>query len=115
MIWDVLKSVRDLKTLYRERYSDLQMVKSEIAYTDSLVTQCTQELLADFGSWFISAYGENATIESQGSQESRGDLMSILSRDVNILRIPESNDEDGSTQTSIKSPVSGKRQPRRQV
>lgn len=110
-----MQSTRDLKTLYRERYTDLQMAKSEITYTDNLVTQCTQELLADFGSWFRSAYGENATFESEGSQESRSDLMSILSRDVNILSIAENNDEEGSPQMSIKSPVSSKKQPRRQV
>lgn len=45
---------KELKGLYREQYSELQMVKAEADYTQKLVEQCTQELVTDFQEWCVS-------------------------------------------------------------
>lgn len=44
---------KELKGLYREQYSELQMVKAEADYTQKLVEQCTQELVMDFQEWYV--------------------------------------------------------------
>ena len=44
---------KELKGLYREQYSELQMVKAEAEYTQKLVEQCTQELVMDFQEWCV--------------------------------------------------------------
>lgn len=43
---------KELKGLYREQYSELQMVKAEADYTQKLVEQCMQELVQDFQDWY---------------------------------------------------------------
>ena len=50
---------KELKGLYREQYSELQMVKAEADYTQKLVEQCTQELVMDFQEWCVAAVNEN--------------------------------------------------------
>ena len=45
---------RELKGLYRDQYSELQMVKAEADYTQKLVEQCTQELVMEFQEWYAS-------------------------------------------------------------
>ena len=42
---------KELKGLYREQYSELQMVKAEADYTQKLVEQCTHELVMEFQDW----------------------------------------------------------------
>ena len=44
---------KELKGLYREQHSELQMVKAEADYTQKLVEQCTQELVMDFQKWCV--------------------------------------------------------------
>lgn len=44
---------KELKGLYREQYSELQMVKAEADYTQKLVEQCTQELVIEFQEWCV--------------------------------------------------------------
>lgn len=43
---------KELKGLYREQYSELQMVKAEGDYTQKLVEQCTHELVMEFQEWY---------------------------------------------------------------
>lgn len=43
---------KELKGLYREQYSELQMAKAEADYTQKLVEQCTQELVQEFQDWY---------------------------------------------------------------
>lgn len=45
---------KELKGLYREQYSELQMVKAEADYTQKLVEQCMQELVMDFQEWCVA-------------------------------------------------------------
>lgn len=47
---------KELKGLYREQYSELQMVKAEVDYTQKLVEQCMQELVMDFQEWCVCSY-----------------------------------------------------------
>lgn len=42
---------RELKSLYREQYTELQAVKAEADYTQKLAEQCMQELVLDFQAW----------------------------------------------------------------
>ena len=44
---------KELKGLYREQYSELQMVKAEADYTQKLVEQCMQELVMEFQEWYV--------------------------------------------------------------
>lgn len=45
---------RELKTVYREQYTELQAVKAEADYTQKLVEQCMHELVLDFQSWSVN-------------------------------------------------------------
>ncbi|KAL3152339.1 hypothetical protein ABBQ32_001403 [Trebouxia sp. C0010 RCD-2024] len=47
---------KELKGLYREQYSELQMVKAEADYTQKLVEQCMQELVMDFQEWCSATF-----------------------------------------------------------
>ena len=47
---------KELKGLYREQYSELQMVRAEADYTQKLVEQCMQELVHDFQGWYGGSY-----------------------------------------------------------
>ncbi|DBB10638.1 TPA: hypothetical protein ACH3X3_007147 [Trebouxia sp. C0006] len=49
---------KELKGLYREQYSELQMVKAEADYTQKLVEQCMQELVHDFQDWYAATYAQ---------------------------------------------------------
>ncbi len=40
-------------TARREQFSELQMVKSEVEYTQQLCDQCAQELIMEFNEWYI--------------------------------------------------------------
>eukprot|EP00891_Asterochloris_glomerata_P005682 jgi/Astpho2/5682/gw1.00079.25.1_t len=44
--------IRDLKAQYKAQYGELQMVKSEMDWTQKLVEQCTRELVDDFDAWW---------------------------------------------------------------
>ena len=44
--------IRDLKAQYKAQYAELQMVKSEMDWTQKLVEQCTHELVDDFDAWW---------------------------------------------------------------
>ncbi|PNH09409.1 hypothetical protein TSOC_003995 [Tetrabaena socialis] len=49
--------IRELKGSYREHYNELQLVKSEVDYTQGLVDQCNKELLLEFAEWYERTYG----------------------------------------------------------
>jgi hypothetical protein len=46
-----VQQVQELKAAYRDQFNELQMLKSEAAYTQQLVEQCSQQLLLEFGEW----------------------------------------------------------------
>jgi kinesin family protein 6/9 len=46
-----VQRVQQLKAQYRDQYNELQMLKSEVAYTQQLVDQCSQQLLMGFDEW----------------------------------------------------------------
>jgi kinesin family protein 6/9 len=46
-----VQHVNQLKAAYRDQYNELQMLKSEVAYTQQLVEQCSQQLLLEFEEW----------------------------------------------------------------
>lgn len=69
----VLSKIKDLKQQYRDQFSELQMIKSEVDYTQQLVSTCTQETLEDFRKWFAQEYGvapnaSPATLELDGGE-----------------------------------------------
>ena len=49
--------IKDLKLQYREQYSELQMVKSEVEYTQQLCDTCAREILMEFNEWYGGKYG----------------------------------------------------------
>ena len=49
--------IRDLKAQYKAQYAELQMVKSEMDWTQTLVEQCTRELVDDFDAWWAVLMG----------------------------------------------------------
>ncbi|KAK9816474.1 hypothetical protein WJX72_000729 [[Myrmecia] bisecta] len=49
--------LRELKAQYRDQYAELQVVKSEVPYTQQLCEQCTQELVLEFDTWYQQQYG----------------------------------------------------------
>ncbi len=49
--------IRDLKAQYKAQYGELQMVKSEMDWTQKLVEQCTRELVDDFDAWWAVLMG----------------------------------------------------------
>ncbi|KAG2446184.1 hypothetical protein HXX76_000777 [Chlamydomonas incerta] len=55
--YDVLMRIKELKSSYKENYNELQVVKSEVDYTQGLVDQCNKELLLEFAEWYESTYG----------------------------------------------------------
>ncbi|PNW77229.1 hypothetical protein CHLRE_10g427750v5 [Chlamydomonas reinhardtii] len=55
--YDVLMRIKELKSSYKENYNELQVVKSEVDYTQGLVDQCNKELLLEFAQWYESTYG----------------------------------------------------------
>ena len=52
--------IRDLKAQYKAQYAELQMVKSEVDWTQKLVEQCTHELVDDFDAWWAVLMGTDA-------------------------------------------------------
>lgn len=55
--YDALMRIKELKGQYREHYNDLQVVKSEVDYTQGLVDQCAKELVLEFNAWYIDSFG----------------------------------------------------------
>ena len=49
--------IRDLKAQYKALHAELQMVKSEMDWTQTLVEQCTRELVDDFDAWWAVLMG----------------------------------------------------------
>ena len=47
----------DLKAQYKAQYAELQMVKSEMDWTQKLVEQCTRELVDDFDAGWAGLTG----------------------------------------------------------
>ena len=52
--------IQDLKAQYKAQYAELQMVKSEMDWTQKLVEQCTHELVDDFDTWWAVLMGTHA-------------------------------------------------------
>jgi hypothetical protein len=46
-----VQRAQQLKAQYRDQFNELQMLKSEVAYTQQLVDQCSQQLLIGFDEW----------------------------------------------------------------
>ncbi|GIL43450.1 hypothetical protein Vafri_920 [Volvox africanus] len=55
--FDILMRIKELKVSYKENYNELQVVKSEVDYTQGLVEQCNKELLLEFAEWYEGTYG----------------------------------------------------------
>ncbi|GAX77459.1 hypothetical protein CEUSTIGMA_g4903.t1 [Chlamydomonas eustigma] len=55
--YSALMRIKELKQQYRDQYSELQMVKSEIEYTQQLCDACAQELAMEFNQWYLRNYG----------------------------------------------------------
>ncbi|GLC35984.1 hypothetical protein PLESTB_000526100 [Pleodorina starrii] len=55
--YDILMRIRELKVSYKENFNELQVVKSEVDYTQGLVDQCNKELLLEFAEWYENTYG----------------------------------------------------------
>ncbi|GIL72545.1 hypothetical protein Vretimale_4317 [Volvox reticuliferus] len=56
--FDILMRIKELKVSYKENYNELQVVKSEVDYTQGLVDQCNKELLLEFTEWYEATYGQ---------------------------------------------------------
>ncbi|GMH35911.1 hypothetical protein BSKO_03779 [Bryopsis sp. KO-2023] len=109
------KLSRELKALYRDRFTDLQMVRSEVAYTDNLVKQCTQELLTEFEAWFENTYGVPA--EGSGLKDEEGSFSeaSLTRPTGGNSAFNEGGSESGSGRWSLKSQSSFMKGNRRKV
>jgi kinesin family protein 6/9 len=70
--YDALMKLKDLKARYRDRYNDLQLVKSEGDYTAGLVEACARELLLDFDAWHQESYGVPAPGLSEEERRAMG-------------------------------------------
>ena len=46
-----VQAVQQLKAQYRDQYNELQMLRSEVAYTQELADQCGAQLLLQFEAW----------------------------------------------------------------
>ncbi|EFJ44765.1 Kif9 kinesin [Volvox carteri f. nagariensis] len=55
--YDILMRIKELKVSYKENFNELQIIKSEVDYTQGLVEQCNKELLLEFAEWYESTYG----------------------------------------------------------
>jgi kinesin family protein 6/9 len=70
--YEALMKLKDLKARYRDRYNDLQLVKSEGDYTAGLVEACARELLLDFDAWHQASYGVPAPGLSEEERRAMG-------------------------------------------
>lgn len=67
--YEAVTRLKELKSKYRDQYSELQMLRSEVEYTQCLVETCKQELLTEFDQWYSSTYHTSV---------SEGDDMQLL-------------------------------------
>ena len=54
-------AVRDLKTRYRDLFSERKLAMSEAEYLEQLVRQCQQELIEGFNRWLQERRAGNVT------------------------------------------------------
>ncbi|XP_075240761.1 kinesin-like protein KIF9 isoform X2 [Convolutriloba macropyga] len=54
--YGLILRLKGLKRDYREHYSELQRVRSEVQYCQKLVDQCRQRLISDFDTWYLQSY-----------------------------------------------------------
>lgn len=54
--FDLLRSLKTSKNIYRENYEQLQKVRADIVYCEDLVKQCRRKLLAEFEQWYSESF-----------------------------------------------------------
>ncbi|XP_034562174.1 kinesin-like protein KIF9 isoform X2 [Notolabrus celidotus] len=52
----LLMQLRELKSLYRQRYEVLRDIKAEVSYCQHLVDQCRVRLLSEFENWYEKSF-----------------------------------------------------------
>ncbi|XP_063712131.1 kinesin-like protein KIF9 isoform X2 [Symsagittifera roscoffensis] len=109
--------LKDLKREYREHYSELQRVRSEVQYCQRLVDQCRQRLISDFDAWYLQSYlGPNVdftpTVQTSYGQaqattisnihEDKGEKLERAQTQVMMEDDPESFSYHRAKRTSIR-------------
>jgi kinesin family protein 6/9 len=63
----LINTMKPLKSAYREQYSALSEVRSEIEYCSRLVDQCRQRLMTEFEAWYVNSYGMSEVAGKMGT------------------------------------------------
>eukprot|EP00798_Chlamydomonas_sp_ICE-L_P031791 gene31791-6988_t len=71
--YEAVVRIKELKQEYREQFSELQMVRSEVDYTQQLCEACTKELVMGFTKWYQAHYGVTLDEAGGGGLDGFGD------------------------------------------
>ncbi|KAJ3043428.1 Kinesin-like protein kif9 [Rhizophlyctis rosea] len=65
--YTLLSTLSSLKTTYRDSFSSLRSLRTDIDYCSRLVDQCRQKLMAEFETWYEGVFGGEVGAQDGGS------------------------------------------------